>query len=61
MKAKPRTVARATRTVANVEKKRLTLDIPEDVHRMLKIHAAEHGTSITEVVLSAIDKQVFSK
>jgi len=37
---------------------RTTLDIPDIKYRQLKIRAAEEGTSIRQIVLRSIDKEL---
>lgn len=36
--------------------KKLTVMIPEDLHKRLKIKAAQDSTSITEIVIKALEK-----
>ena len=38
------------------DKKNLTIQIKEEEHRKLKAKAAEHGMTIKEAILSALDK-----
>ena len=35
---------------------RLTIDIPDDVHRSLKIEAARRGSTIREIILESLAK-----
>jgi predicted DNA-binding protein len=38
--------------------KRLTLDVPEDLHRRLKVLAAKTGKSMLELVLEWVEQQI---
>lgn len=40
-----------------MERKRLALDIPEDLHNELKSHCAMNGVSMTRWILRAIMRQ----
>lgn len=48
----------ATKAAARLSEgvQRLTLDFPLDVHRQLKVKAAETGRSMLELVLDAVQK-----
>ena len=37
--------------------KRLTVDIPEDVHRRFKVKVAEKGTTMAEEILRFLEEQ----
>jgi hypothetical protein len=37
---------------------RLTFDIPESVHRRLKLHAVEKGVPMTKILLEWIQQQL---
>lgn len=56
-RAKPATPQPRPRKVTAAGVKRLTLDIPADIHRAIKICAAEKATTISELVISAVQKQ----
>ena len=36
--------------------KRLTVNVPEDVHRRLKVHATSEGTQMSEIVLKLVNE-----
>ena len=36
--------------------KRLTVNVPEDVHRRLKVHATSEGKQMSEIVLNLVNK-----
>jgi hypothetical protein len=40
------------------DSKRLTVDVPPDVHRALKVKTAERGTSIAEVVRTLVTEWI---
>jgi len=37
--------------------KRLTVDIPEDLHRRIKVHCAGQGTQISDIVRELLAKE----
>lgn len=62
-KTAPKPAARSVRSRKKAEavpgkRKRLTVDISEEMHRKLKVFAYQNGTSIRELVLDLIEKKV---
>lgn len=62
-KTTPKSTTRSTRSSKRTEpvsgkRKRLTVDISEEMHRKLKVYAYQNGTSIRELVLELIEKKV---
>jgi ParG len=37
--------------------KRLTVDIPEELHRRIKMHCAGHGTQISDIIRDLLTKE----
>ncbi|WP_194848197.1 hypothetical protein [Candidatus Neptunochlamydia vexilliferae] len=46
---------------ANFETKRITLDIPEDLHRKLKAVAALMGMTLKEYILGCVEDKTFNR
>ena len=48
----------STRTAPNPGRfKRLTLDLPEDLHRAIKRHAVDQGKTMVEVLRALLEKK----
>jgi hypothetical protein len=45
---------------ANADTKRITLDIPSDMHRKLKAIAALMGVTLKEYILGCVEEKTFS-
>lgn len=45
----------------NTENKRITLDIPSDLHRKLKAIAALLGVTLKEYIISCVEEKTFFK
>ncbi|NGX50467.1 MAG: hypothetical protein K1060chlam2_00313 [Chlamydiae bacterium] len=45
---------------ANTETKRITLDIPSDLHRKLKAIAALLGVTLKDYIIGCVEKKTFS-
>jgi predicted HicB family RNase H-like nuclease len=43
------------------EQKRLTVDIPAELHRQAKIRAAERGVDLRVIVIEALEQAVMRK
>lgn len=46
---------------ANADTKRITLDIPSDMHRRLKAIAALMGVTLKEYILGCVEEKTFSR
>ena len=51
-------VNKAVREIHNNDIARLTLDIPQDLHRRVKIKATEKGISIKDYAISLFEKDL---
>ena len=51
-------VNKTIKEIHSVETARLTLDIPQDMHRRVKIKAAELGISIKDYAISLFEKDL---
>ena len=54
-------VNKTIKEIHNIEIARLTLDIPQDLHRRVKIKAAELGISIKDYAISLFEKDLMKQ
>jgi len=45
----------------SIEAMKFTMNMPDDIHKKLKIEAAKKGTTVTDILLNLIEKHQKSK